>query len=78
MLRKKYAKFLPEIYKKDHVYAHSSALSRTKNSLNLVLAALYPPVGPQVWNDDLKWNPIPINFEPRPMDILNKPRDCPE
>ncbi|KAL7305430.1 hypothetical protein TKK_0002172 [Trichogramma kaykai] len=76
MLRRTYDRFLPKLYKSEHVYAHSSGTSRTKNSLALVLAALFPPAAELRWNEHLNWMPINIFTDPRPLDVLNKPRDC--
>lgn len=34
------------------------------------LAGWFPPIGEEIWNDDLKWNPIPIYAIPASMDHL--------
>ena len=78
MLRNRYSYFLPDLYNPVHVYAYASGVSRTKASLALVLAALYPPTGNLTWNYNLDWLPIPIHSNPRPLDILIKPRNCPQ
>lgn len=78
MLRERYNEFLPDVYDTDHVYAYASGVGRTKASLELVLAALYPPSEKLTWNRNLNWMPIPIYSNPRPLDILVKSRNCPK
>ncbi|KAJ8668932.1 hypothetical protein QAD02_000191 [Eretmocerus hayati] len=78
MLRKRYNRFLPDLYNQKHVYAYSSGTARNKASLELVLSALYPPIDDFVWNSNFGWMPIPINSMPNLLDILNKPRFCPK
>ncbi|XP_076643346.1 venom acid phosphatase Acph-1 isoform X2 [Halictus rubicundus] len=73
MLRERYDKFLGDVYHPSDVYAQSTGLDRTKMSLQLVLAALYPPNSNQTWNDRLPWMPIPIQYIPERVDHLMKP-----
>lgn len=40
----------------------------------LLLAGLFPPDPSQVWDEELKWNPIPINFETAKNDHVNNKR----
>lgn len=74
MLRRRYADFLDDKYNPKDIYAISSEDDRTKMSLQLVLAGLYPPSPEFVWNPDLKWMPIPIRYSPKEVDILLKPQ----
>ncbi|XP_058795260.1 prostatic acid phosphatase-like isoform X2 [Phymastichus coffea] len=76
-LRERYGNFLSEYYQSDDVYAYSTDVHRTKMSLQLVLAGLYPPVGHAVWNPDLKWSPIPYVHAPAVLDIFMKYHDNP-
>ncbi|XP_015436984.1 PREDICTED: venom acid phosphatase Acph-1-like [Dufourea novaeangliae] len=73
MLRERYDKFLGSIYHPSDVYARSTDLDRTKMSLQLVLAALYPPNSPQIWNVNMPWMPIPMHYMPEKVDNLMKP-----
>lgn len=61
-IRKEYASFLDDIYTEDLIEVISTNTERTKMSAQLVLAGLFPPVGQQVWNPELMWQPIPIYF----------------
>ena len=78
MLRKRYNSFLGDTYKSDDVYALSSYKSRTKESLQLVLAALFPPSKTLKWNDNLNWIPISIYNLPKELDILMYATFCNE
>lgn len=62
-LRRRYAKFLGNIYTPDVLEARSTDSSRTKMSLQLVLAGLWPPTCMQKWNPALNWQPIPFNYD---------------
>lgn len=59
------------------VLARSTDYIRTKMSLMLVLSALYPPKGKQIWNHELKWQPMPITYSPAKNDILLTSDECP-
>ncbi|KAK4881239.1 hypothetical protein RN001_004558 [Aquatica leii] len=61
LLNRKYSKFLG-MYVPEQVDAWTTDTNRTKMSLLLVLAALYPPNSPLNWNNELNWQPIPYNI----------------
>jgi len=65
LLRDKYNSFLGDVYYPPNVYARSTWLSRTKMTLQLVLAALYPPVDIQQWNSNISWQPLDTFFTTR-------------
>lgn len=67
-LRKRYSHFLREIYSPKDIYVVSSDHDRCLMSAELCLAGLYPPVGEQLWNSDLQWQPIPVHTTPRHLD----------
>lgn len=76
-LRTKYDKFLGKLYTPNILEARSSDYRRTKASLQLVLAGLYPPVLIQKWNTIINWQPIPTDYTPRLYDNLLLPDECP-
>ncbi|XP_014231119.1 venom acid phosphatase Acph-1-like [Trichogramma pretiosum] len=61
MLRDRYGEFLGS-YKPQDVYAFSTNFDRTKMSLQLLLAGLYPPNPETMWNKDIPWIPIPTHY----------------
>ncbi|KYM86562.1 Venom acid phosphatase Acph-1 [Atta colombica] len=76
LLRDKYHKFLGDLYYPPNVYARSTWVIRTKMTLQLVLAALYPPVKIQKWNSELSWQPVDIIYFPMEEDDLLFPIMC--
>ena len=76
-LRMKYGRFLKDLYTQETVIGVSSEYDRTKMSLQLVLAGLFPPNREQKWNLMLNWQPIPTNYIRRYEDNLFLPEDCP-
>ncbi|KYQ55099.1 Venom acid phosphatase Acph-1 [Trachymyrmex zeteki] len=77
LLRKKYNKFLGDLYYPPNVYARSTWVPRTKMTLQLVLAALYPPVEVQKWNSKLSWQPVDMIYFPLDEDYLLFSIRCP-
>ncbi|XP_058795277.1 lysosomal acid phosphatase-like [Phymastichus coffea] len=71
-LRKRYDGYLRANYLSEEVYAYTTHNDRTKMSLELILAGLYPPTDAGVWNPQLKWSPIPYRYVPEAMDVLLK------
>lgn len=70
-LRKRYDEFLGHSFTLDDVYAQATGVTRTKMSLQLALAGLFPPKGtPLEWSKDLNWVPIPYNYEELDQDTL--------
>ncbi|XP_025075251.1 prostatic acid phosphatase-like isoform X3 [Pogonomyrmex barbatus] len=65
MLRQRYDNFLGSIYYSRDIYAVSTDYDRTKMSLQLMLAGLYPPDTSQLWNPNLPWLAIPTHYVPK-------------
>ncbi|CAH1957982.1 unnamed protein product [Acanthoscelides obtectus] len=77
-LRERYNEFLGDLYYPEIVDARSSDLDRTKMSLELVLAGLFPPTGFQTWNPKLPaWQPIPCHYLPINQDMELVGFGCP-
>lgn len=76
MLRERYNDFLGDLYHPQDVYARSTDIDRTKMSLQLVLAGLYPPAKEQNWNPNLPWLAIPTHYAPERVDNLLRPQAC--
>lgn len=62
-LRQRYGKFLGTRYNPNEYYTQSTDVDRTKASMQLVNAGLWPPDSDQQWGP-LDWQPIPIHSEP--------------
>ncbi|KYN43496.1 Venom acid phosphatase Acph-1 [Trachymyrmex septentrionalis] len=77
-LRSRYNGFLDSLYVPKLVVARSSDFERTKMSLQLVLASLFPPTNVQRWNRFLNWQPIPTSFIPRIDDNIILSDECPQ
>lgn len=52
--------------------ATSTDYDRTKMSLALVLAGLYPPTGKLRWNEGLNWQPVPYTSLPLSSHVSKK------
>ncbi|KAG8036884.1 hypothetical protein G9C98_004206 [Cotesia typhae] len=77
-LRNRYNDFLGETYVPKKIMARSTEYDRAKMSLQLVMSAIYPPKGDQVWNENLIWQPIAFTYQPGDIDILMIPEECPK
>ncbi|XP_012234223.2 venom acid phosphatase Acph-1 [Linepithema humile] len=62
LLKKLYDNFLGSVYFQPHIYARSTHYVRSKMSLQLVLAALFPPNNQQRWHNALLWQPTNVRY----------------
>ncbi|GAB0088473.1 venom acid phosphatase Acph-1 [Sergentomyia squamirostris] len=70
-LRRRYDSFLGKVYHPDALHAQTTGVTRTRMSMLLVLAGLWPPKDSATeWNRKLNWQPIPIESEPLDKDTL--------
>uniref|UniRef100_A0A8C6T5U3 Lysosomal acid phosphatase n=1 Tax=Neogobius melanostomus TaxID=47308 RepID=A0A8C6T5U3_9GOBI len=63
-LRKRYTGFLNESYDRHEISVRSTDYDRTLMSAEANLAGLYPPSGSQVFNPNVKWQPVPVHTVP--------------
>ncbi|KAL0113394.1 hypothetical protein PUN28_012513 [Cardiocondyla obscurior] len=77
-LRSRYNDFLGTLYTPKLIEARSSDFERTKMSLQLVLASMFPPKSVQRWNSILNWQPIPTSYTPRIDDNIILADECPQ
>nr|XP_031828068.1 venom acid phosphatase Acph-1-like [Nomia melanderi]XP_031828078.1 venom acid phosphatase Acph-1-like [Nomia melanderi]XP_031828087.1 venom acid phosphatase Acph-1-like [Nomia melanderi]XP_031828093.1 venom acid phosphatase Acph-1-like [Nomia melanderi] len=77
VLHNRYSKFLGSYYTPNTVFGISSDYDRTKMSLQLVLASLFPPNREQKWNPQLNWQPIPTRYLRRAEDNVFLGDECP-
>ncbi|XP_017780699.1 PREDICTED: uncharacterized protein LOC108565647 [Nicrophorus vespilloides] len=61
-LRKRYKSYLGEIFSHDLVEAISSSYDRSKMSLSLVLATLFPPNAEEVIETGVNWQPVHYTY----------------
>lgn len=67
-IRQRYSGFLDEEYSIDVINARSSDFNRTKASLQLMLAGLFPPTKDLTWLPGLNWQPTPYEYVGRHSD----------
>ncbi|XP_014092609.2 prostatic acid phosphatase isoform X2 [Bactrocera oleae] len=63
-LRQRYNTLLNETYSENEIYVRSTDVDRTLASALSNLAGLYPPIGDEIWNKDIAWQPIPVHSKP--------------
>lgn len=68
---------LSEKYDPNEIYIFATDTDRSLMSAAANLAALYPPIGEEIWQPSIYWQPIPIHSIPRPLDgVLAVKRPC--
>ncbi|XP_076687426.1 venom acid phosphatase [Andrena cerasifolii] len=77
VLRERYSRFVGTTYTPQSVWGVSSDYDRTKMSLQLVLAGLFPPNKEQKWNSQLNWQPIPTQYLRAYEDNIFRADECP-
>ena len=78
-LRERYGgSLLSSGYSETEITVRSTDVDRTLMSAQSNLAGLYPPVGDQIWNKELMWQPVPVHTVPLTEDnLLSSHADCP-
>ncbi|XP_030371742.1 prostatic acid phosphatase [Scaptodrosophila lebanonensis] len=67
-LRKRYNALLGATYDRQQIFVQSTDVDRTLMSAQSNLAGFYEPEGSDIWNEDLKWQPIPVHTKPEKDD----------
>lgn len=75
-LRRRYDRFLGELYHPDVMAAQSTDVDRTMMSAMLTMAGLWPPGPEQQWHPDLAWQPVPIRTQPLDQDDVSTLTYC--
>ncbi|GJQ72930.1 hypothetical protein Trydic_g1572, partial [Trypoxylus dichotomus] len=71
VLRNDYNDYLGNQFLPKHIDALTTDSDRTKASLQLVLASLFPPMGNNIWHDNLNWQPVSYSYlRPKEDNIL--------
>ncbi|KAK3779498.1 hypothetical protein RRG08_045244 [Elysia crispata] len=66
-------------YDQNEIAIESSSITRCLMSAYSHLAGLFPPQGDQIWNKDIKWQPIPVTSRPTKEDNkLALQKKCPK
>ncbi|XP_034485610.1 prostatic acid phosphatase [Drosophila innubila] len=77
-MRKRYSSLLSSRYDNEQIYVQSTDVDRTLMSAQSHLAGLFEPMGDDVWNDQIKWQPIPVHTVPEHLDaIIGAKAACP-
>lgn len=78
-MRRRYQQLLANGDPTKKVYIRSTDLDRTLMSAQCNAAALFPPVGTQVWKSSMRWQPMPIHTIPINNDyLLYQSISCPK
>ncbi|CAG9762420.1 unnamed protein product [Ceutorhynchus assimilis] len=77
-LRERYNNFLGDYYYPEIIEALSTDYNRTKMSLELVLAGLFPPRAEDLFEDSIFWQPVPFNYLPKDKDKVLLGVLCPK
>ncbi|KAL0151811.1 hypothetical protein M9458_052812, partial [Cirrhinus mrigala] len=67
-LKKRYTGFLSERYDRHEIFIRSTDHDRTLMSAEANLAGMFPPNDSEMFNPDLKWQPIPVHTVPEDED----------
>ncbi|XP_017874714.1 PREDICTED: prostatic acid phosphatase [Drosophila arizonae] len=69
-LRSRYSSLLDTKFDNEQIFVQSTDVDRTLMSAESNLAGLYEPVGDDVWNAQIKWQPIPVHTIPEKEDAM--------
>ncbi|XP_059059758.1 prostatic acid phosphatase-like [Achroia grisella] len=76
-LRERYTHLLSTEFEPTELYVRSTDVDRTLMSAEANLAGMYPPSGNCVWDEHLRWQPIPVHTRPVKDDnVLAMEKPC--
>lgn len=77
-LRARYQNLIGSGYSPNRVFIQSTGEDRNLMSAECTAAGLFPPTDDEIWNDELRWQPIPIHANLLENDyLLNSFVACP-
>ncbi|XP_043260530.1 venom acid phosphatase Acph-1-like isoform X1 [Colletes gigas] len=76
-LREEYNQFLGDLYTVKTMKMHTAEYPLSMMSAQLVNAGLWPPTETQKWDDDINWQPIPMDYISIEKDTLLLGMRCP-
>lgn len=77
-LANRYSTLIQSTYSKDDIFVRSTDVDRSLMSALSNLAGLYPPNKNDTWNENIKWQPIPVHTTPELEDnVLASKKNCP-
>ncbi|GAB6025568.1 mitochondrial acyl carrier protein [Chamberlinius hualienensis] len=77
--RQRFPGYFNDSYLHKEILINCTDKDRTLMSAYCNLAGLYPPVGNQIWDSEIEWQPIPVHTRPIPDDhIVSPDSNCPK
>lgn len=78
--RRRYDNLIGGKYSPGKMYIVSTDFDRAIMSAQSSLAGMFPPTtAEEIWNEDIKWQPIPVHTIPQESDnLLHGSRPCPK
>uniref|UniRef100_A0A914VGC0 acid phosphatase n=1 Tax=Plectus sambesii TaxID=2011161 RepID=A0A914VGC0_9BILA len=67
-LRQRYDGFLSRKYLPYEIVVRSTSYNRAIMSASANMAGLFEPEGDQIWNQGLRWQPVPVQVVPKEDD----------
>ena len=76
-IRERYGSFLSKMYSRKNTNVISTDFDRTLMSAYSLLSGLYEPHDYQVWNEEVKWQPIAVHTTDKASDNVFYGQKCP-
>lgn len=69
-MAKRYGSIIGPEYDANKIYVRATDVDRTIASALSNLAGMFPPAGYELWNPEIKWQPIPVHTVPAQYDYV--------